>query len=153
MKGVISIVHMPEGIACCLTPMDDIAMISITEPGYKANLKNDWKHLLRLQFHDIDVPIKGYKQFDDSDAKKIEEFVNGLPSDVEEIFVHCHAGISRSAAISFFLHTHLDVEIKNEGLFLLKNKHIVNVLKNHFERVHDEKFYDELFGVKDEASN
>ena len=143
MKNVISIVHVPEEYACRLHPHDDTAMISITEPGHIAPLKEGWKNICRLQFHDVDRFIEGYTRFGIEDAKVIDQFLKALPDDVEELIIHCHAGVSRSAAVSYYLHQHLGLEIKNEGKFLLRNKHIVSVMRSYFE---SEKNYNEIFG-------
>lgn len=150
MKNVISVIHMSQARAEILHPHDDTALISITEPGYTANLKSGWSNLLRLQFHDIDSPVRGYKQFSVHDAKLIMMFLNALPDQVEEVIIHCHAGISRSAALSYWLHNFIGIEIKNEGKFLLKNKHIVSVMENAFGKVRDEKFYVSIFGEQSE---
>jgi len=64
------------------------------------------KAALNLWFSDIDSPKsenkeKYIKLITDDDAKKIKEFVDYIKTlKVEKLIIHCHAGISRSAAVA-----------------------------------------------------
>lgn len=87
------------------------AMISITEPNRKAAVHFADNRLLRLQFDDHDpqdnsnLLMPGYiwddqVLFTEEQAKQVIEFVLRMKDEgVEYMYVHCHAGISRSRAI------------------------------------------------------
>jgi predicted protein tyrosine phosphatase len=95
---------MPQADAVKLIPMADTALISITGPAGEAQLKYGWTHLLRLEFHDADVEeFDGCLLFDSDMARQVIQFVEQLPPDVTRFFVHCHAGISRSAGVAKFV--------------------------------------------------
>ena len=98
-----------------LATATDEAMISITEPGLEANVKFSEPRLLRLQFDDHDpknnsnLMMLGHiwddqVPFTIEQANQIISFVREMRSlGVEYLFVHCHAGISRSRAVVFAL--------------------------------------------------
>ena len=81
-------------------------IISITDPEQpQAALRNilEYKDCLRLQFHDLDHPIEGYKylkMFHKTDAEQIIAFVDKYKDGVELVVVHCEAGVSRSAGVA-----------------------------------------------------
>jgi len=58
------------------------------------------KHLLKLQFDDIEFERPGKKQIDAKQAKQIRQFVEEIWDQVDLLMIHCNAGISRSAAIA-----------------------------------------------------
>jgi predicted protein tyrosine phosphatase len=78
-------------------------IISINEPGcppwpiYEGGGCNG---VLRLFFNDIDVPRAEHTLMSEKDAEDIVRFVTESLSKVNMIIVHCHAGISRSAAVA-----------------------------------------------------
>jgi len=82
----------------------DDYIISITDPHAKlADIKGT-QNILRLSFYDIDKPLKDlsgetFEPITDSDAYQIVSFVGHSPSD-SNIYVHCEAGISRSAGVA-----------------------------------------------------
>ena len=95
---------MPQAYAVQLTPMADTALISITGPASEAQLKYGWNHLLRLEFHDADIEeFEGCLLFDQDMARQVIQFVESLPDHVTRFYVHCHAGISRSAGVAKFV--------------------------------------------------
>jgi predicted protein tyrosine phosphatase len=111
-----------------MVPWRNTALISIAEPGRSADVKG-WKHVLRLWFHDISksqdgmavciLPVTGghggveeMKAFDAKQAREVISFLDGPPIDVDSIVVHCHAGISRSAAVAEFIR---NVKRENPG--------------------------------------
>lgn len=109
-------IWMPQYKAELVPFYSDAAFISITEPqrpdaaiaqGY---VEND--QILRLRFNDADEHfqnhVAGYEYdepvlFTDEHANQIIDFVENLPVEVTTIFIHCHAGISRSAAVAIAL--------------------------------------------------
>lgn len=54
--------------------------------------------VFRMFFEDIERPIDKYKAPSRDDFKGLKEFLDKNIGSVEEIIVHCHAGVSRSAA-------------------------------------------------------
>lgn len=81
-------------------------MISIGERGEAYTFACDHTCVLRLEFDDI-VGYVGpeYHNFDFSHARRILQFVELCGE--ADILVHCHAGVSRSAAVAKFLNDHL----------------------------------------------
>lgn len=81
-------------------------LISIVSPEMPdADIKHPemYKGILRLKFHDLEYPIKGYekcKLFSKDDAIQILDFVNNYADEIKLIVVHCEAGVSRSAGVA-----------------------------------------------------
>lgn len=126
-----------------IIPRSTDAMISISVPNDPANLNRLWARdrLLRLQFHDADDEgninlmlgqtiwgtIKA-KLFSQNDAKQIIEFVEGNKNKVDTIFVHCDAGISRSAAVAKFIAEMYKLDFPES--YSIYNKYVYRVLRN-----------------------
>lgn len=115
-----TVIFISEAAAIRIIPRDTDALISITD-ARDADLHADWKHIIRVQFNDIDVvnescwTVNGkpmYKLFDEKKASQIRTFVNELYNDDAEInlIVHCHAGISRSAAVAKYVAERYDLD-------------------------------------------
>lgn len=86
----------------------DKVIISISTPGdekaeFDRNNKTI-KDILYLEFYDISYNsqeiFKGYEPMTDEDAVKIKDFVLKWKDEVDTIWVHCDAGISRSAGVA-----------------------------------------------------
>lgn len=86
----------------------DKVIISISTPGdekaeFDSNNKTI-KDILYLEFYDISYNsqevFKGYEPMSDEDAVKIRDFVLKWKGKVDTIWVHCDAGISRSAGVA-----------------------------------------------------
>lgn len=86
----------------------DKVIISIRTPGdekaeFDRNNKTI-KDILYLEFYDISYNsqeiFKGYEPMTDEDAVKIKDFVLKWKDEVDTIWVHCDAGISRSAGVA-----------------------------------------------------
>lgn len=86
----------------------DKVIISIRTPGdEKAKFNNDnetIKDILYLEFYDISYNsqeiFKGYAPMSDEDAIQIRDFVLKWKDKVDTLWVHCDAGISRSAGVA-----------------------------------------------------
>lgn len=83
-------------------------VISIGDPGEEhPNYKSDMIDVLRIEVHDIPDGIaiedldRTYRQFDWHHARNILRFEHRYAD--HDIIVHCHAGISRSAAVAKYL--------------------------------------------------
>ena len=86
----------------------DKVIISIRTPGdekaeFDSNNKTI-KDILYLEFYDISYNsqeiFKGYEPMTDEDAVKIRDFVLKWKDKVDTLWVHCDAGISRSAGVA-----------------------------------------------------
>lgn len=57
---------------------------------------------LNISFSDCDDKLVGseMKLMTDEDALRIKEFIENIPDEVEDLIIHCHAGVSRSAAVA-----------------------------------------------------
>lgn len=119
----------------------DIGMISITGKG-EADLK-DWGAVLRLQFSDIDTDfyegsvIGGEKLtlFKKRQAEQIINFIKENRKFLRGIFVHCMAGISRSAAVAKFIAEMENLPFNHQ--YQLYNKYVYRTLTNTYW----EKYY------------
>ncbi|MEG0870609.1 MAG: hypothetical protein RSG77_26740, partial [Hafnia sp.] len=82
-------------------------IISIGDPGEDIPIFGcEHKRMLRLEFDDIEEQISPeYRLFSHSDAGKVLRFIAECGD--EDILVHCHAGISRSAAVAMFMNERL----------------------------------------------
>lgn len=136
-----------------LKPSKDTAIISITDPSdTPANIPEGFHSILRVQFDDLyeellreevgtfpDICLQGDILWhnlvlpDARHAKAILEFINQL--DCDHLVVHCHAGISRSAAVAQFVanvyHSEIDqangdTSLANKRLLRLLNKVYLN---------------------------
>ena len=115
---------------------NDTAMISISDD--KDVELPDWgNRVLRLQFHDIDQRhldkypglVVEYNVFNEDQAKQIVDFLNKLDNQVDTIYVHCSAGVSRSAGVAFFIAEKYDVPINKQSVeYFGKNYRIYNKL-------------------------
>lgn len=106
------------------------AVISISEPDcYPANLKEGWRGILRLEFHDIDRHEEPYVLFSEQQARDIISFVSRCQAgEAKGIVVHCKAGISRSAAVAKWIADRYGLTFP-EG-YSLYNKHVYRVLRD-----------------------
>lgn len=86
----------------------DKVIISIRTPDdakveFDSNNKTI-KDILYLEFYDISYNsqeiFKGYEPMSDEDAVKIRDFVLKWKDKIDTLWVHCDAGISRSAGVA-----------------------------------------------------
>jgi predicted protein tyrosine phosphatase len=136
------IVFMSQNKAERLNPSSSSAIISITDPGKKANLRG-WSNILTLQFDDLcpeelilinrkDL-LNNSKLFDGGHARQIYLFVKGLPDHVNTLFIHCKAGVSRSTALAYFIADKLGASVLNEsGERSNPNPHVVKVMMENW---------------------
>lgn len=110
--------------------VEPYAVISIRDTvsgGYALtfNKSGACKAALNITFDDIEETIyyegKELHLFDRNDANKIVKFVRGLEKlNIDKLIVHCHAGISRSAAVGASIlkyYTGKDDEIFNSDMY------------------------------------
>jgi len=113
-------------------PFEDWALISIGEPDATngpAVIKDGWHDVLRLCFHDVD-PNKSdnrpYTLMQEADATLIIEFVQRNAVSADVIFVHCRAGISRSAAVAKWIASHYKLSFDHG--YTAYNEFVYNLL-------------------------
>ena len=85
-------------------PLAREGVISITGSGYpRAKLRKGWTRVLKMVFDDVERPGYGATPFDMDHAEVILGWLDAVQDRVDRIFVHCHAGRSRSAAVAKFI--------------------------------------------------
>lgn len=112
-------------------------LISVTSPNTRGSkpavLHPCWRDVLRLEFHDIDPNTRSRRKQKDlcfftvDHAQRIIKFLEQHADAPEtEIWVHCEAGISRSAAIAKFAAQVYSLEFPEA--YSLYNRHIFSTL-------------------------
>jgi predicted protein tyrosine phosphatase len=90
---------------------DNWVVISVTQPSEPhASLKPGWRAILRLKFHDTDDEASILAVFSIEQARALVAFVEEHALGAVGVLVHCHAGVSRSAAIARFIGERYAVE-------------------------------------------
>lgn len=131
-----------------MVPNDKMAIISVRQPAEWVELNRNWQHVLELEFHDTDgterennlpiftadgIDIECLVAFDKSMAQQVIDFANKMQElGIEELHVHCHAGISRSAAIAKFLCDLPYVAEDFPDSYMVYNKLVYRVLRNTY---------------------
>lgn len=143
-----SIFFISKAVAEQITnPEKTSAIISIVEPNETRNLSQNWVNKLELDFHDTDatanngetwsllkVENEQYTKFNNIMAIKVIDFAKKLDRLKDEInlVVHCHAGISRSAAVAKFIAEVYEVPFNHN--YSLYNKFVFSILRQAYYR-------------------
>ena len=77
--------------------------ISILDSDDKEALRENSENYKTWWFYDLEEDIQTYNAISHEQAKEIVEFIESN-IDKKKLFVHCTAGVSRSAAIGEFVH-------------------------------------------------
>jgi hypothetical protein len=124
----------------------NIALISIVSPDDEEgetstpSLDGFWYKVLYLRFHDIDPThcsdewVARYTPFNETHILQIKEFLNSVENDVDGIWVHCEAGVSRSAAVAKYIDLKYDCKVFPES-YSLYNKFIYGKLHHDYHDV------------------
>jgi len=108
-----------------LPPVPNSAMISITTPANGPAILQEFEHLIRLSFEDVDhlnpdlsdrAKAKIERSFTTHHAQLILDFVTDLPTEIQTILIHCEGGFSRSCAVASALHTLFGYTIEPQRL-------------------------------------
>lgn len=118
-----------------LIPREKEVIISISQPGEPANLRDGWMDILKLEFSDYTSEEIGKNElnsvtlFTEDMAKQIWNFVNKYEKFV--FHVHCDAGISRSVAVGLIIADVFGVELKLHAIdtSALANSLVTRLLK------------------------
>lgn len=98
---------------------------------------------LELFFDDIDEPVKGYRLFSDDDANQIINFVQSNKNSTTLFVIHCHAGISRSAAVAAALSRYYNGDERFYFNKFIPNIHVYStIIKNtnkNLKQINDKK--------------
>lgn len=68
------------------------------------------KAVFGMHFDDIDREYNGYKACQESDFEGLKDFLDTWKTEVEEVIVHCHAGISRSSGCAAAICQYLQID-------------------------------------------
>lgn len=132
---ITSVYFCSEDCACQLTPRHFTGIISITG-NHEADLREGWGDVLRLKFDDIDTEMTSkeaqhYRLFEGDDAVNVLNWLEENEDIIEQVIVHCAAGISRSAAVAKFIAEHYKIKNFNHQ-YTLYNKHVYRVLREAY---------------------
>lgn len=117
------------------------AVISVTDPGVVPLLAEGFNGVLRLAFHDVDDDMLAMLQrspnppgpevepFTEDQARRLVTWADELAAGrlPLHVAVHCHAGISRSSAIAWFLHRRYGADLQWQPYFA-PNRRVVRLL-------------------------
>lgn len=111
------------------------------------NTESKVKDIFSMHFEDIDYEITGYKEPRKEDFEGLKEFIDKYECEVEEIIVHCHAGISRSSACGAAICDYLKVDsnfIWKSGKYI-PNRLVYKLAKEEFDIITSKEEFEELF--------
>jgi predicted protein tyrosine phosphatase len=122
-----------------LAPNYEAAMISIVDPSHDRDFRlSGWRdgRVLSLRFDDLVFDLfapeeSPYILFDEVMARRVVEFVRGLQESTEPVnlFVHCMAGVSRSAAVAYWVWRAHGVPLpRNFGIRACPNVRVFDLL-------------------------
>lgn len=160
MKYNIKIMSKQE---CTLYSMKDLKedyiVISLNDTGYNTVIYKN-KHIvdtLKLWFDDIELEIPDEEDLvlmTNSDAEKIKEFIDTYKDEVNNIMVHCTAGISRSGAVGCVLSRYLngDDEYLLEAGRYIPNKHVYKLMCETFGLEYTEEMFKEKLRIRNKGN-
>lgn len=146
MSYKITILSKEECIIFTSKPINNKVIIisindSTTDTVFHAN--TSIIDTLPLYFDDIEIPLENHKTISTPDALAIRTFIDKYKKDVDEVVIHCTAGISRSGAIGLALSTYLngsDTLLINSGKYL-PNKLVYKTMCQVLELDFTDKLY------------
>ncbi len=124
--------HQAERIDGC----SDVLFISIRSPGQRVALKLGHADVLPLEFDDWDPQRDGMgasrivTAFSDEMAAQLERWLSHYESQSMQyrVLVHCHAGVSRSAAIAWWIHKTYCTNLKTALMPQYMNRYVLKIL-------------------------
>lgn len=148
MRYDIKIMGKEECTAYSLRKLNlNCIIISINDSGYNTIIHENLKiiDVLTLEFDDIGIPIENLKLMTMDDGYKIKNFIDKYKDSINNIVVHCTAGISRSAAVACCLARYLngdDTYLFEIGKYI-PNKFVYKCLCNALNIDYDEESFEE----------
>jgi predicted protein tyrosine phosphatase len=133
------------------------AIISITEPTEEPVIfadNSNIKEIFRMRFYDLEVGKNELKEATQEDFNGLKTFIDSLKAkNIEQLIVHCAAGISRSAGVACAIDEYLG--LNNNFWFqrqYFPNIHVYKLTCNELGISKTQETYNELFGVREENS-
>lgn len=117
----------------------DIAVISVTDAMYHADLADGFGAVLRLRFADYDPARDGGgghpHEFNGDHSSQLRQWVDAVHEDEahRRLVVHCWAGISRSAAIAWWVHRRYGVPLMTKFPAYYLNRYVLHGLDASIE--------------------
>lgn len=132
-------------------PQKRVALLSFVSPdGFGGSPVSDpkldtyWFRVLKLRFHDIDPTncssafVEQYVPFTLQQAEAVIQFCLEVEAEADEIWAHCEAGISRSAAAAKYIAYAYNSHFPES--YTLYNKHVYSMLvKAHNKRAYENR--------------
>lgn len=133
------------------------AIISITGPTEDPVIfadNDNIKEIFRMRFYDFDVGEDESREATQKDFNGLKTFIDSLKAkNIEQLIVHCAAGISRSAGVACAIDEYLGLN----NNFWFQRQYFPNLLVyrltcNELGISKTQETYDKLFGVREENS-
>lgn len=150
----IQIMNENEAIKYTYThDKDDYIIISINSPGYevtKLNKLGKYKAVLWLSFNDIDTPYYNLEP-KQGDFVGLKQFIDDYKdnANINNIIVHCAAGISRSSALASAISKYLNLNYKSiwKDNYLMPNPLVFKLALNELNINITQKEINELKNI------
>ena len=117
----------------------DTIVVSIHDRHSKPNLRSGFRDVLRLAFDDYDRERDGMDAlmgaFSAEQAETLKSWLEPYlrANTTYTLLVHCHAGISRSAAVAYWAHKTHGLELKTDYPTFYLNRHVLRTLDPSIE--------------------
>ena len=131
-----------QKVAERIKPSGDWGLISIVDvfsPHSKlAYVDSGWRSILRLRFDDVDSDKDGFQVFSSTDAKNTIKWLVANEECLDTVFVHCYAGISRSAGVAKFVADMYRITDFPHHYTLYNKKVYSTLLNEYYKRLNGE---------------
>lgn len=140
---------------------DDIAFISICDPGYEEPelglfhwFKKDSDSVINLDFYDIEsyfLPGNGKVRVNGLSDEQAESLLNFIEKNLgKNFYIHCAAGVSRSQGVAKFItdiynELYPKSSLREDNPCYFPNPHVVSVLKHLWYEKHPDKDLSSIF--------
>lgn len=134
----------------------DYIVISINDTNHNTVIYDN-EHIidkLKLWFDDIDIPIPKYQLMLQIDAQNIKDFIDTYKNKINNIIVHCTAGISRSGAVGCALSRYLngcDNYLLATGRYI-PNKHVYKLMCEVLSLDYSEEVFKEKLRIRNKGN-